>query len=161
MMRISFVGFVVDDLPKNDPVYTDLHFFESAFKGVDADVGEWNVLQFLTGISYALWDPGQSRFRFNADLAAGICKATTPAFTLKFLTPGYMPPIPPAVIEEEPLDISFAYEIGVSGLYKLNDLLGIVGRLDFFGSTAKGEYYGKRNCHLNSINLTFGLNVNF
>lgn len=34
MFKISFVGYVVDDLPKKDPVYTDLHFFESAFKGV-------------------------------------------------------------------------------------------------------------------------------
>ncbi len=34
MLKINFVGYVVDDLPKNDPVYTDLHFFESAFKGV-------------------------------------------------------------------------------------------------------------------------------
>lgn len=34
MLRINLVGFVVDDLPKNDPVYTDLHFFEQAFKGV-------------------------------------------------------------------------------------------------------------------------------
>lgn len=34
MFRIQFIGYVVDDLPKNDPVYTDLHFFERAFKGV-------------------------------------------------------------------------------------------------------------------------------
>ncbi|MGZ3900105.1 MAG: efflux RND transporter permease subunit, partial [Bacteroidia bacterium] len=34
MLRINFSGFVVDDLPKNDPVYTDLHFFEKEFKGV-------------------------------------------------------------------------------------------------------------------------------
>jgi predicted RND superfamily exporter protein len=34
MFKISFIGYVVDDLPKKDPVYTDLHFFESAFKGV-------------------------------------------------------------------------------------------------------------------------------
>jgi predicted RND superfamily exporter protein len=34
MFRINFVGYVVDDLPKKDPVYTDLRFFESAFKGV-------------------------------------------------------------------------------------------------------------------------------
>lgn len=34
MLRISLIGYVVDDLPKNDPVYTDLHFFESRFKGV-------------------------------------------------------------------------------------------------------------------------------
>jgi uncharacterized protein len=34
MLKINFVGYVVDDLPKNDPVYTDLRFFETAFKGV-------------------------------------------------------------------------------------------------------------------------------
>jgi predicted RND superfamily exporter protein len=34
MLKISVVGYVVDDLPKNDPVYTDLHFFEKTFKGV-------------------------------------------------------------------------------------------------------------------------------
>lgn len=34
MLRINLIGYVVDDLPKNDPVYTDLHFFESRFKGV-------------------------------------------------------------------------------------------------------------------------------
>ena len=34
MMKVNFIGYVVDDLPKNDPVYNDLHFFENAFKGV-------------------------------------------------------------------------------------------------------------------------------
>ncbi|MFN5323370.1 MAG: efflux RND transporter permease subunit [Bacteroidota bacterium] len=34
MFNISFVGFVVDDLPERDPVYTDLKFFEKHFKGV-------------------------------------------------------------------------------------------------------------------------------
>lgn len=34
MLRINLVGYVVDDLPKNDPVYTDLSFFENNFKGV-------------------------------------------------------------------------------------------------------------------------------
>jgi len=34
MLQINFVGYVVDDLPKKDPVYTDLHFFERTFKGV-------------------------------------------------------------------------------------------------------------------------------
>lgn len=34
MFKINLIGYVVDDLPKKDPVYTDLHFFESAFKGV-------------------------------------------------------------------------------------------------------------------------------
>ncbi|MBK0381884.1 MMPL family transporter [Pedobacter sp. SD-b] len=32
--KISTNGFVVDDLPKNDPVYQDLKFFEATFKGV-------------------------------------------------------------------------------------------------------------------------------
>lgn len=34
MSFIDMNGFVVDDLPKNDPIYTDLHFFEKNFKGV-------------------------------------------------------------------------------------------------------------------------------
>lgn len=34
MFRISLIGYVVDDLPEKDPVYTDLHFFEQKFKGV-------------------------------------------------------------------------------------------------------------------------------
>lgn len=34
MLKIKLIGYVVDDLPKNDPLYTDLHFFEKAFKGV-------------------------------------------------------------------------------------------------------------------------------
>jgi uncharacterized protein len=34
MMRLKNVGFIVDDLPKNDPIYTDLRFFETNFKGV-------------------------------------------------------------------------------------------------------------------------------
>lgn len=33
-LRINAIGFVVDDLPKNDPIYTDLKFIESRFKGV-------------------------------------------------------------------------------------------------------------------------------
>lgn len=32
--KISTVGYVVDDLPKKDPVYLDMRFFESNFKGV-------------------------------------------------------------------------------------------------------------------------------
>ena len=32
--RIKAIGYVVDDLPKNDPIYTDLKFIESRFKGV-------------------------------------------------------------------------------------------------------------------------------
>ena len=34
MSKISTVGFVVDDLPKNDIIYTDLKFFEKNFRGV-------------------------------------------------------------------------------------------------------------------------------
>nr|MBA3665311.1 MMPL family transporter [Bacteroidota bacterium] len=34
MLKINFIGYVVDDLPKKDPVYNDLHFFEKQFKGV-------------------------------------------------------------------------------------------------------------------------------
>lgn len=33
MTFIDMNGFVVDDLPENDPVYDDLHFFEENFKG--------------------------------------------------------------------------------------------------------------------------------
>ena len=34
LMKIKMIGYVVDDLPKKDPIYTDLHFFEKRFKGV-------------------------------------------------------------------------------------------------------------------------------
>ena len=34
MTYIDMNGYVVDDLPEKDPVYTDLHFFEKNFKGV-------------------------------------------------------------------------------------------------------------------------------
>ncbi|MDO9001802.1 MAG: MMPL family transporter [Bacteroidota bacterium] len=34
MTFIDMNGYVVDDLPEKDPVYTDLHFFETNFKGV-------------------------------------------------------------------------------------------------------------------------------
>jgi predicted RND superfamily exporter protein len=34
MFRLKSEGFIVDDLPKNDPIYTDLKFFEHHFKGV-------------------------------------------------------------------------------------------------------------------------------
>lgn len=34
LSRIRVQGYVVDDLPKNDPVSTDLRFFETQFKGV-------------------------------------------------------------------------------------------------------------------------------
>lgn len=34
MTQLNVLGFVVDDLPKNDPVYEDLHFFEKNFNGV-------------------------------------------------------------------------------------------------------------------------------
>lgn len=32
--RIKAIGFVVDDLPENDPIYTDLKFVEKNFKGI-------------------------------------------------------------------------------------------------------------------------------
>lgn len=32
--KINMIGYVVDDLPEKDAVYTDLHFFEKEFKGV-------------------------------------------------------------------------------------------------------------------------------
>ena len=32
--RLKTLGFIVDDLPKEDKIYTDLRFFESNFKGV-------------------------------------------------------------------------------------------------------------------------------
>ena len=32
--RINAIGYVVDDLPKNDPIYVDLKWIESRFKGV-------------------------------------------------------------------------------------------------------------------------------
>ncbi len=34
MMKIDIMGYVVDDLPRKDPLYDDLRFFESNFKGV-------------------------------------------------------------------------------------------------------------------------------
>lgn len=34
MFKIKLLGYVVDDLPKNDPIYADLRFFEKNFKGV-------------------------------------------------------------------------------------------------------------------------------
>jgi predicted RND superfamily exporter protein len=34
MSFIDMNGYVVDDLPKKDPIYVDLHFFEENFKGV-------------------------------------------------------------------------------------------------------------------------------
>ncbi len=34
MFMIQKIGFVVDDLPKKDPIYTDLRFFEKNFNGV-------------------------------------------------------------------------------------------------------------------------------
>lgn len=34
MSKIKVIGFVVDDLPKEDPIYTHLKFFESNFHGV-------------------------------------------------------------------------------------------------------------------------------
>ncbi|NOT51659.1 MAG: MMPL family transporter [Chitinophagaceae bacterium] len=34
MSRLKSLGFIVDDLPKSDKIYTDLRFFENNFKGV-------------------------------------------------------------------------------------------------------------------------------
>jgi uncharacterized protein len=34
ILRLKSVGFIVDDLPKNDVIYTDLKFFEKHFAGV-------------------------------------------------------------------------------------------------------------------------------
>jgi len=34
MFRLQSEGFILDDLPKNDPLYIDLKFFEKNFKGV-------------------------------------------------------------------------------------------------------------------------------
>ncbi len=34
IFRLKTVGYIVDDLPKTDKIYTDLKFFESNFKGV-------------------------------------------------------------------------------------------------------------------------------
>lgn len=34
LMKLKTVGYVVDDLPKNDKIYTDLKFFEKHFHGV-------------------------------------------------------------------------------------------------------------------------------
>jgi predicted RND superfamily exporter protein len=34
MMKITTVGYVVDDLPKKDPIYVDMKYFETNFKGV-------------------------------------------------------------------------------------------------------------------------------
>ena len=34
MFTIKKIGYIVDDLPKNDPIYSDLRFFEHNFKGV-------------------------------------------------------------------------------------------------------------------------------
>ncbi len=32
--KIKAIGFVVDDLPQNDPIYTDMHYFENCLGGV-------------------------------------------------------------------------------------------------------------------------------
>src|SRR6202008_1825096 len=34
MTQVSVIGFVVDDLPEKDKVYTDLKFFEKNFNGI-------------------------------------------------------------------------------------------------------------------------------
>ena len=33
-MKLKTQGYIVDDLPKSDKIYTDLRFFETNFKGV-------------------------------------------------------------------------------------------------------------------------------
>ncbi|MCK8490392.1 MMPL family transporter [Spirosoma sp. RP8] len=55
---IRIEGFVVDDLPKNDPVYNDMRFFEAQFKGalpfeVTIDTGKPNGI--LAGTGSALY----------------------------------------------------------------------------------------------------------
>ncbi|GAB3886527.1 efflux RND transporter permease subunit [Spirosoma agri] len=55
---IRVEGFVVDDLPKNDPVYNDMRFFEAQFKGalpfeVMIDTGKPNGI--LSGTGEALY----------------------------------------------------------------------------------------------------------
>jgi predicted RND superfamily exporter protein len=32
--KINAIGYVIDDLPKDDPIYADMHYFESRFGGV-------------------------------------------------------------------------------------------------------------------------------
>ncbi len=34
ILKINIIGFVVDDLPKNDPIYVDLKYFETNYHGV-------------------------------------------------------------------------------------------------------------------------------
>ena len=34
LLRIKAIGYVVDDLPQDDPIYTDMHYFENCFGGV-------------------------------------------------------------------------------------------------------------------------------
>jgi len=34
VFRLKTIGYIVDDLPKSDKIYTDLHFFDANFKGV-------------------------------------------------------------------------------------------------------------------------------
>jgi hypothetical protein len=34
IMRLKTESFIVDDLPKKDPIYEDLKFFEENFKGI-------------------------------------------------------------------------------------------------------------------------------
>src|SRR5204863_1340283 len=34
MTKLTTVGYVIDDLPKKDPIYMDMRFFERNFKGV-------------------------------------------------------------------------------------------------------------------------------
>ncbi len=58
LTRIRIEGYVVDDLPKNDPVYTDLRFMEKQFKGalpleIMIDTGKPNGV--LAGAGRALY----------------------------------------------------------------------------------------------------------
>lgn len=54
LTKIRVEGYVVDDLPQNDPVYTDMRFFEAQFKGalpfeVMIDTGKPNGIFAGTG----------------------------------------------------------------------------------------------------------------
>lgn len=62
LVRVKTLGFIVDDLPKNDKIYTDLRFFENNFKGVmpleivvdtkqKRGVTRYNTLQLIDSLS--------------------------------------------------------------------------------------------------------------
>ncbi len=53
-MRVHVNGYVVDDLPKNDPIYTDLKFFEKHFHGIMPFEIAIQVRQPLTAAKKAL-----------------------------------------------------------------------------------------------------------